>query len=154
MYSFVIKMAIDVNRAVIFVTTIPTLGFIKDIVDEVIAQLDSFELMVIDIITSFFLNLHIPFHNNNYQSWVNLECSYDSVFFVLYCNSLNSSSFTVIFNRAGSSFLKLDKKILNKKNTLLLIVRLFLFVTLSISVFFYKIFYYINFVICDIRLFY
>ena len=61
-------MATDVNRAVILVTTIPTLGFIKHIVDEVIALPDSFEILVIDINTSFFLNLHIPFHNNHCQS--------------------------------------------------------------------------------------
>ena len=40
MYSFVIKIAIDVNKAVELVNTIPIVGFINDIVEVVIVDPD------------------------------------------------------------------------------------------------------------------
>ena len=46
MYSFVIKIAIDVIRAVLLVTTIPKLVFSIDNLDEVIAEPDPFKIPV------------------------------------------------------------------------------------------------------------
>ena len=43
MYSIEIKIAIEVNRAVLVVMTIPTLGFNKDNVEEVIVEPDPIE---------------------------------------------------------------------------------------------------------------
>ena len=40
MYSFVIKIAIDVNKAVELVNTLPIVGFINDIVEVVIVDPD------------------------------------------------------------------------------------------------------------------
>ena len=54
MYSFVIKIATDVNKVVEEVNTIPTLGFIKDIAEVDIADPDSNKTSVI-ISNTFFL---------------------------------------------------------------------------------------------------
>ena len=53
-YSFAIKIARDVSKAVDEVNTIPTLGFINDIVDAEIADPDPIKISVI-INKTFFL---------------------------------------------------------------------------------------------------
>ena len=50
MYSILIKIAIDVNKAVELVNTITMLGFIIDIVDVEIAEPDPIKISVIIII--------------------------------------------------------------------------------------------------------
>ena len=52
-YSFVINIARDVNKAVEEVNTIPMLGFIEDIVDVEIADPDPIRISVIINITFF-----------------------------------------------------------------------------------------------------
>ena len=47
MYSFVIKIAMDVDRAVLLEITMPTLGFIKPIVEVPIADPDPIKISVI-----------------------------------------------------------------------------------------------------------
>ena len=68
MFSFVIKIAKDVNKAVEEVKTIPMLGFINDIDDVEIADLDPFKtsLRINDIFFSsnykfFFNEIHYQF---------------------------------------------------------------------------------------------
>ena len=46
MYSFVIKIAIDDNKAVELVNTLPMLGFIKDIAEVIIADPDPNKISV------------------------------------------------------------------------------------------------------------
>ena len=59
-YSFVIKIAIDVNKAVEEVNTIPMLGFINDIVEVPIADPDPIKISV-TINRIFFLFNHLYF---------------------------------------------------------------------------------------------
>ena len=68
MYSLVIKIAIDVKRAVKLVNTEPMLGFINDTVEVVIARPDPNNILVI-INNTFFFNLksYISSYNIHYQ---------------------------------------------------------------------------------------
>ena len=54
MYSFLIKIAIDVKRAVELINTIPMFGLIKDLVEVLIADLDPNTISVI-VNRTFFL---------------------------------------------------------------------------------------------------
>ena len=54
MYSFVIKLAIDFNRAVLLELIIPAPGLIKPIVEELIGEADP-NIISVRIIITFFL---------------------------------------------------------------------------------------------------
>ena len=58
-YSFVIKITIDVNEAVILVSTIPLLGLVNSIVGVVKADLDPIKISV--LINDTFLLLNFLF---------------------------------------------------------------------------------------------
>ena len=60
MYSFVIKIARDVSKAVEEVNNVPTLGFINDIVDVEIADPDPIKISAI-INNIFFIQTFILF---------------------------------------------------------------------------------------------
>ena len=62
-----IKVAIDVRRAIELVKTIPTLGFNNDIVEVPIANPDLTNISVIINITVFYLRTYISFYNIHYQ---------------------------------------------------------------------------------------
>ena len=62
MYSFVLKLAVDVNRPVLLVLTKSTLGFNNDSVDDVIAKFDPDKFSEIIESTLFlFKFFHISF---------------------------------------------------------------------------------------------
>ena len=67
MYSFVIKIAIDVNRAVEIVDTLQMLGFINDNVDVAFVHPDPSKISVIINSNLFFLKICTSSHNNHYQ---------------------------------------------------------------------------------------
>ena len=67
MYSFVINIDIDVNKALEEVNTIPMLGFISDIVEVPMVDPDAISISVIINNTFFFLKIYISFHNIHYQ---------------------------------------------------------------------------------------
>ena len=58
MYSFVIKIATEVKKAVEGVNTIPTLGFIKNTAEIDIADTDSNKVLVIVTNTFFYSNFY------------------------------------------------------------------------------------------------
>ena len=68
MYSFVIKIAILVNRAVLHEIIIPAPGLIKPIVEEPTAEvLPTSNSVMINNTFFLFKFLHIFFHNIHYQ---------------------------------------------------------------------------------------
>ena len=69
MYSFVIKIAIDVDKAVEDVNFIPMLGFIDDIGKVVVADLEPNNILVIikDNFFWTFILLQKSSQNNHYQ---------------------------------------------------------------------------------------
>ena len=67
MYSFVIKTAIPVNKAVLLQIIIPAPGLINPNVKELIADPDLIKISVIINNTFFFLNFYIFSFNIHYQ---------------------------------------------------------------------------------------
>ena len=67
MYSFVIKIAVDVRRAAELVITMPILRLNIDIAEEVIADPDPNNISVIIIIIFFFLMNYISSYNIHYH---------------------------------------------------------------------------------------
>ena len=67
MYSFVIKIAIDLKKAVELVNTIPILGFLNGHVEVVIADPDPKNISVISNNTFFYLFFYIFSYKFHYQ---------------------------------------------------------------------------------------
>ena len=63
MYSFVIRIAVDVNKAVELVNTIPMLGLINDIVEVVKADPDPNNISVIINSIFFYSNTYFSFYS-------------------------------------------------------------------------------------------
>ena len=67
MYSFVINIAKDVNRAVDLDITTPILRLLNDKVEIVFVEANPVEFSVIIIITFFFLKIYTFSNNNHYH---------------------------------------------------------------------------------------
>ena len=67
MYSFVIKIAILVNKAVLLEIIIPAAGLINPNVEELIADPDPIRISLIINNVFFYLNFYTSFYNIHYQ---------------------------------------------------------------------------------------
>ena len=105
MFSFVIKIAINVKRAVELVNTIRMLGFNNDIVEIPIADPDPNKFSVIINNTFFFLRIFYFFLKKSLSISRDYSLFSWSCFSVLYGNSFNWSSSVFIFDYSASPFI-------------------------------------------------